>query len=510
MEQTAAKDASTKFVVIGLLLGILMSAMDNTIVATAMGNIVADLGSFDKFAWVTASYMVAVMAGMPIYGKLSDMYGRKRFFLFGLILFLIGSALCGIAQTMDQLIIYRVIQGIGGGALMPIAFTIIFDLFPPEKRGKMSGMFGAVFGLSSVLGPLLGALITDSISWHWVFYINVPIGILSLFFILRYYKESLEHKKQKIDWAGAITLVVSIVGLMFALELGGKTYDWNSVQIIGLFAVFAVFFIAFFIVERKAEEPIISFWMFKNRLFATAQILAFLYGATFVILAVFIPIFVQAVYGSTATSAGFILTPMMIGSVIGSMIGGIFQTKVRFRNLMLISVVAFFIGMLLLSNMTPDTARTMLTVFMLISGFGVGFNFSLLPAASMNDLEPRYRGSANSTNSFLRSFGMTLGVTIFGTIQTNVFTNKLTDSFSGMKGAGGAMQNIGNPQDIFQAGTRAHIPPHILDRIIDAMSQSITYVFTLALAPIVIAAVTILFMGKARVKTSQEMAKKAN
>lgn len=197
MEQTAAKDASTKFVVIGLLLGILMSAMDNTIVATAMGNIVADLGSFDKFAWVTASYMVAVMAGMPIYGKLSDMYGRKRFFLFGLILFLIGSALCGIAQTMDQLIIYRVIQGIGGGALMPIAFTIIFDLFPPEKRGKMSGMFGAVFGLSSVLGPLLGALITDSISWHWVFYINVPIGILSLFSFFVIIKNPLNTRSRK-------------------------------------------------------------------------------------------------------------------------------------------------------------------------------------------------------------------------------------------------------------------------------------------------------------------------
>ncbi|PLV34618.1 Multidrug resistance protein 3 [Bacillus subtilis subsp. subtilis] len=512
MDTTTAKQASTKFVVLGLLLGILMSAMDNTIVATAMGNIVADLGSFDKFAWVTASYMVAVMAGMPIYGKLSDMYGRKRFFLFGLIFFLIGSALCGIAQTMNQLIIFRAIQGIGGGALLPIAFTIIFDLFPPEKRGKMSGMFGAVFGLSSVLGPLLGAIITDSISWHWVFYINVPIGALSLFFIIRYYKESLEHREQKIDWGGAITLVVSIVCLMFALELGGKTYDWNSIQIIGLFIVFAVFFIAFFIVERKAEEPIISFWMFKNRLFATAQILAFLYGGTFIILAVFIPIFVQAVYGSSATSAGFILTPMMIGSVIGSMIGGIFQTKASFRNLMLISVIAFFIGMLLLSNMTPDTARVWLTVFMMISGFGVGFNFSLLPAASMNDLEPRFRGTANSTNSFLRSFGMTLGVTIFGTVQTNVFTNKLSDAFSGMKGSAGsgAAQNIGDPQEIFQAGTRSQIPDAILNRIIDAMSSSITYVFLLALIPIVLAAVTILFMGKARVKTTAEMTKKAN
>lgn len=501
------KDSSNKLVVAGLLLGILMAAMDNTIVATAMGAIVSDLGSFDKFAWVTASYMVAVMAGMPIYGKLSDMYGRKRFFVFGLIFFLLGSALCGIAQSMNQLIIFRAIQGIGGGAILPIAFTIIFDLFPPEQRGRMTGLFGGVFGLSSVLGPLLGALITDSIGWHWVFYINVPIGALALFFIIRYYNESLEHKKQKIDWWGAITLVVSVVCLMFALELGGKTYDWNSVQIIGLFAVFAIFFVAFFIAERKAEEPIISFWMFKNRLFATSQILAFLYGGTFIIIAVFIPIFVQAVYGSSATSAGFILTPMMLGSVLGSMIGGVFQTKVSFRNLMVLSVLSFFIGMLLLGNMSPDTARYMLTVFMLVAGFGVGFNFSLLPSASMNDLEPRYRGSANSTNSFLRSFGMTLGITIFGTIQNNVFTNKLADAFRGMGGTG-PMQ-LGDPQQIFQPETRSQIPDEILNPVIQAMSESITFIFMLTLIPIAIAAVTVLFMGNAKVKTSKEMAGKA-
>lgn len=494
--------ASTRFVVIGLLLGIFMAAMDNTIVATAMGSIVADLGSFDKFAWVTASYMVAVMAGMPIYGKLSDMYGRKRFFLFGLIFFLIGSALCGIAQTMDQLIIYRAIQGLGGGALLPIAFTIIFDIFPPEKRGKMSGMFGAVFGLSSVLGPLLGAIITDSIGWHWVFYINVPIGIVSVFLIAKFYQESLEHRKQKIDWSGAITLVVAVVSLMFALELGGKSYAWDSVQILTLFAVFVVFGTIFFIVERKAEEPIISFWMFKNRLFATSQILAFLYGGTFIILAVFIPIFVQAVYGESATSAGFILTPMMIGSVIGSMIGGTMQTKVPFRRLMTISVISFFAGMLLLANMSPDTARLWLTLFMMISGFGVGFSFSLLPSASMNDLSPRYRGSANSTNSFMRTLGMTLGVTIFGTIQTNVLTNRLADAFSGMKGAS---SQVGDPQAIFQEGARSQIPPDILNKVIDAMSQSITYVFMIALFPIALAAITVVFMGNARVRTSNEM-----
>lgn len=499
----AAGEKNMKLVVAGLLLGILMSAMDNTIVATAMGTIVSDLGGFDKFVWVTASYMVAVMAGMPIYGKLSDMYGRKRFFIFGLIVFLIGSSLCGLAQTMEQLIVFRAIQGIGGGALLPISFTIVFDIFPPENRGKMTGLLGAVFGLSSVLGPLLGAFITDAISWHWVFYINLPIGLVSLILISVYYKESLGHQKQKVDWWGAVTLVTAVVSLMFALELGGKEYAWDSAQIIGLFSIFGVFFIAFFFIERKAEEPIISFWMFKNRLFATAQILAFLYGGTFIILAVFIPIFVQAVYGGTATNAGFILTPMMLGSVAGSMIGGIFQTKTSFRNLMVISIIAYAAGMFLLGTMTPETSRMLLTTYMVIVGFGTGFSFSLLPAASINNLAFQYRGSANSTNSFLRSFGMTLGVTIFGTIQNHVFTDKLEKGFAGFPGAGNAMMNMRNPQEIFSAAGRANIPGNILDIIVNAMSDSITITFTLALLPIAIAAVTIFFMGNARVEVQK-------
>ncbi|MGE7768504.1 MDR family MFS transporter [Peribacillus sp. NPDC096540] len=489
-----------KFIVAGLLLGILMSAMDNTIVATAMGTIVSDLGGFDKFVWVTSAYMVATMASMPIFGKLSDMYGRKRFFIFGLVVFLIGSALCGMAQSIVQLSIFRAIQGIGGGALMPIAFTIIFDIFPPEKRGKLTGLFGAVFGASSVLGPLLGAYITEYSSWNWIFYVNVPIGIISLFFIMRYYKESANTQEQKIDWGGAATLVIAVISLMFALELGGE-YGWDSFPIIVLFASFVVFFISFFFFEKRAKDPIISLWLFKRRLFATSQILAILYGGTFIILTVYIPIFVQAVYGGSATNAGLILTPMMLGSVVGSAIGGIFNTKTSFRNLMTISVVCYFAGMLLLGTITPDTSRTLLTGYMILTGFGMGFSFSLLPIASIHNLEPRFRGSANSTNSFLRSFGMTLGVTIYGAIQNNVFTSKMTDAFKGMQGGPDTSVLMEDPRQLFQSDARAQIPDFILDKIVHAMSDSISLIFTLALIPIGLAAITVFFMGKTRVET---------
>ncbi|MBA2877989.1 EmrB/QacA subfamily drug resistance transporter [Anoxybacillus kamchatkensis] len=483
------------FIVAGLLLAILMAAMDNTIVATAIGTIVADLGGVDQFVWVTSAYMVTVMAGMPIFGKLSDMYGRKRFFLFGLIVFLIGSALCGLAQSIVQLSIFRAIQGIGGGALMPIAFTIVFDVFPPEKRGKMTGLLGAVFGMSSVLGPLLGAYITDYLSWHWVFYVNVPIGLLSIFFIVRYYKETTPHTKQTIDWFGALTLIVTVVSLMFALELGGKKYDWDSFTIISLFMISAIFLLAFLYVETKAKEPIISFSLFKRRTFAVAQLLAFLYGATFVILTVFIPVFVQAVYGGTAKNAGLILMPMMLGSVAGSSFAGISQTKTSYRNIMFLSVIAYFTGMLLLSFMTPETSRIWLTVYMAIAGFGVGFSFSLLPTASMHNLEPRFRGTANSTNSFFRSLGMTLGITIFGTIQTNTLTSNLKETFGSMPSA-----HSFDPRALFEAGARAQIPAPILQKIVDALASSITYAFTLALIPIALSFVFIFFMGNEKLE----------
>lgn len=492
------------FIVAGLLLAILMASMDNTIVATALGTIVSDLGGFDKFIWVTSAYMVASMASMPIFGKLSDMYGRKRFFVFGLTVFLLGSILCGMATSIVQLSIFRAIQGIGGGALMPIAFTIVFDIFPPDKRGKMTGLLGATFGLSSVLGPLLGAYITDYFSWHWIFYINVPIGILSLYFILHFYKESPVHRKQKIDWGGAATLVIAVVSLMFVLELGGGEYAWDSIQIIGLITSTLVFLALFFLFEKKAQDPIISFWMFKKRLFATSQLLAILYGATFILLTVYIPIFVQAVYGGSATNAGLILMPMMIGSVVGSALSGIFQSKISYRTLMLVSISSFFTGMLLLGTLTSETSRVFLTIYMMLAGFGAGFSFSLLPTASIHDIDGRHRGSATSTNSFLRSFGMTLGITIFGAIQNHAFTTKMAETFKDSENSlHPSLINMENSRQLFQADTRAQIPDVVLRNIVQSMSDSITLTFMLALIPLAVAAIVILCMGKAKAHLKQ-------
>lgn len=489
------KATRANWVIAGLLLGILMAAMDNTIVSTAMATIVDDLGGLDKFVWVTSAYMVATMAGMPIFGKLSDMYGRKRFFILGIVLFMIGSALCGLATSIEQLSIFRAIQGIGGGALMPIAFTILFDVFPPEKRGSMTALFGATFGLSSVMGPLLGAYITESISWHWVFYINIPFGILSLLFVAFFYKESPVHNKQSIDWLGAITLVVSVVSLMFALELGGKEYAWDSKQIIGLFSTFGLFIILFIFAERKAKDPIIPFFLFKKRLFAMSQSIAFLYGAAFILGAVYIPIYIQGVFGGSATNAGILLMPMMIGTVIGSSGGGGFVSKTSYRNLMIISCAFLFSGIYLLSTLTVDTSRTLLTIYMLLTGIGAGFSFSLLNMSSIHNLDANYRGVANSSNAFFRSLGMTIGISIFGTLQNNLFTDKLKEAFKGMQAPS---FSSGNPQSFFSEAARNSMPPAVLEKITDALSYSISNIFFFALIPVVISFVCILFMGKER------------
>lgn len=495
----AVQKSKIGFVVAGLLLGILMASMDNTIVATAMGTIVGELGGFDKFVWVTTAYMVAEMAGMPIFGKLSDMYGRKRFFVFGLSVFLLGSILCGTANSIELLTIYRAIQGIGGGALIPIAFTIMFDIFPVEKRGKMGGLFGAVFGLSSIFGPLLGALITDTVGWNWIFYINLPIGLFALFFIIAFYKESVVHKAQKIDWWGAVTLVGAVVCLIFALELGGVTYDWDSVMILSLFAGFAVLFALFLFVEKKAVEPILSYAMFKVRLYAASNIIALFSGAGFIAAAVYIPIFVQGVLGGTATNSGLILLPMMLGTTVSAQIGGFLATRMSYRQIMTLFSLVFVLGIYLLSTLSADATRLTVTIYMIVVGLGIGASFSVLGMAGIHHFDASQRGSANSTLVFLRTLGMTIGITVFGILQRNNFSSGLQDLFASV-GSEPLAGISSDPRQLLLPATRARIPEPILEKITSILSSSITYTFMWAIVPAALALAFTLFMSRERLK----------
>lgn len=500
----AAKSPNLGIVIAGLLLGILMASMDNTIVATAMGNIVGELGGMDKFVWVTSAYLVAEMAGMPIFGKLSDMYGRKKFFIFGLIVFMAGSALCGTAHTITELALYRAVQGIGGGALVPIAFAIMFDAVPLESRGKLGGAFGAVFGLSSIFGPLLGAYITDHIAWQWVFYINLPLGVIAFAMVVFFYRESHDHSKQPIDWLGAGTLLGAVVSLMFALELGGKQYAWDSTEILGLFAAFAVLAIIFLFVEKRAAEPIISFKLFRQRLYAFSVLSALFSGAAFIVASVYIPIFIQGVLGGSATNSGLVLLPMMVGSVVTATAGGFLMSKISYRNLLLPTFALLVVGLGLVSTLSPESTRLVVTLYMILIGLGIGASFSVLSNAAIHGLTAQQRGSASATLNFLRSLGMTIGITVFGIIQSHYFSGSLAKMFGagGSAGAPGGSLQFKDPHALLAPETRAMIPPDILSKITEGLSSSIAQTFAWAMIPAGLALLAACFMGRQKMDAS--------
>jgi EmrB/QacA subfamily drug resistance transporter len=485
-----------KGTVAGLLLGLFMAALDQTIVSTAMPTIVGEFGEYERLVWVFSAYMIASVVATPIFGKLSDMYGRKRFFILGLGVFLLGSILCGVAQNMLQLILFRALQGIGGGALMPLCFAVIFDIFPPEKRGQMNGLFGAVFGLSSVLGPLVGAYFTDYIDWRWVFYINVPIGIVSFLLIIFSYKESAAKVKQVIDWLGVVLFTGTILCLMFAIELGGKTYAWGSWQILGLFGAFAVLLILFLLTEIRAQNPIVALHLFKNKVFTASQLSSFLYGAIMISGATYIPIFVQGVYGGSASSAGQTLTPMMLGVVASSMIGGRFVGKFVFRNIMLVSAALLTGSLILLGTIDADTARWVVTLYMVLVGLGIGVSFVVFNIATLHGVSPQYKGAATSMIVFFRMIGSALGITVFGVIQTDRLTGNISKVLPDPKMA----EQFGDPQALLQPAARELFPPDVLHKMIAGLAESIAFVFQWSIVLPILAGLLVLMMGRANVE----------
>ncbi|MFC5469531.1 MDR family MFS transporter [Cohnella suwonensis] len=493
------KNSSVKLVVAGLLLGLFMASLDQTIVSTAMTTIIKRLGGFESFIWVYSAYMIAMVVSTPIFGKLSDMYGRKRFFLLGLALFLVGSILCGTATNMDQLIIYRAIQGIGGGALMPIVFTIIFDLFPAEKRGKMMGLFGAVFGLSSVFGPIMGGAITDNLSWRWIFYINVPIGILSIIFILKGYHETRVSKKQSIDWFGAILLTAAILFLMFGLELGGTDgWAWGSAQTISLFVAAGVMTVLFLIAERFAKDPIIKLSLFKTKLFTSSMGISVLYGGVMMASATYIPIFIQGVFHKTATETSTVLTPMMLGVVVSAQLGGRIGIKFRYRDVMLVSAITLIVGSFLLGFvMDPSTSQFLIGVFMVIVGLGMGVSFSLLNISTLNAVPPQYKGSASSLITFFRTIGSALGITVFGTLQKHEFQEGIKQ----LPNIPAEMaEKIKGGQALLDPDVQAQmrLSPEIVNALLGKLSDSILFIFQWSLLLPILALVFVFLMGNAR------------
>ncbi|MBO9609699.1 MAG: MFS transporter [Paenibacillaceae bacterium] len=482
----------------GLLLAILMASMDNTIVATAMGTIVGEMGGLDKFVWVTTAYMVAEMACMPIFGKLSDMYGRKRFFLFGIVVFMIGSALCGMAHSIVELSVYRALQGVGAGAMVSIAFTILFDVVSPKERGKMMGAFGAVFGLSSVVGPLLGGYITDHLNWSWIFYINLPLGVIALLLIALFYRESTEHARQKIDWAGSVLLVGAVVCFIFGLELGGKTYAWDSPQIIGLFAGFVVLAFLLVLVERKAAEPIISFGLFRSRLYTTSNLVAMLSGAAYMTATIFIPIYVQGVLGGSASNSGLTLLPMMMGSVVTATLGGFLMTKLQYRTIMIGTLALLLIGLSLLTQITVESSRLAITGIMILIGLGIGASFSVLGTSVLHSFPAAQRGAASSTLNFNRSLGMALGITVFGIIQSHSLHSRLMESVGDGGIAVPAGLSLSDPHSLLDPAFRQTVDSGLLDTITEGLSGSLGTTFAWSLIPAVMALVAAFLMTRVK------------
>lgn len=491
-------ESSIHFTLAGLMLGILMSSMDSTIVATATGTVLADLGGMDKIAWLSAAYLIASVVSMPIFGKLSDMYGRKLFFISGLGLFMLGSVLCGTAQDITHLCLYRALQGLGGGALVPIAFTIVFDIYPPKDRGKISGLLSAVYGISSVFGPLLGAYFSDYASWRWIFFINIPLGLISLVFISRCYFESIQHRVQKVDWAGAVLLMISVTCLMFALQLGGRTFGWTSLPIIGLILAFVCSASLLWLVEKRAAEPVIPLNLFKVRLFAFTQAAAFFTGACFIIINIYVPIFVQGVSGGTASNSGMILMPMMLATVVGSQWGGMEATRRPYRTVMLFSGLLLLTGVILLSTLTTHTGQWLITTYMIVAGLGMGISFPVLTMSSTHELPFQQRGTSTAAVNFFRTIGMTIGISIFGALQKGM----MLDGLQNLSPGSGLAERFNDARVLLQPAVRAGIPQTILHKMTGILADSIASMYQWAIIVALAAMLAIWLMGKAQLKTS--------
>jgi len=499
----------------GIMLALFFASLDQTVVGTAMPRIITDLGGFAHYTWVATAYIIASTVTLLIAGKLSDMYGRKWFLVGGIAVFIVGSILCGTSQTMNQLIGFRAFQGIGAGALMGMAFITVGDLFSPAERGKYVGFLTGVFGLSSVIGPTLGGYVTDNLSWNWVFFINVPFGIIIMLLFIFFFPHLRPGiRKHRVDYGGIITLILTVVPFMLALTWAGVEYDWLSFPILFIFGFSLAMLLLFIIVESRAKEPILPLWIFRNRIVSVASIVTFILGFGMFTGIIFIPLYFQGVLGSSATASGSFLTPMMLGVVVGSVISGQVLSRAggHYRIQGAAGIIFMALGLFLLSRMTVETSYATAVMNIIIMGLGLGITMPVYVIAVQNAVPYSIMGIATSTNQFFRSIGGAFGLAIAGSVMNNSFATEfmggLPPEVSAVVPSEQLSSIIDNPQALVSPEAQdqlrsffeslgsqgAQLFEQLLSTLREALNSALTEVFLVALGVIAVAFIVNFFI----------------
>ncbi|MGW2613518.1 MDR family MFS transporter [Streptomyces sp. NPDC001500] len=465
-----------------LLLGMLISALDQTIVSTALPTIVSDLGGMSHLSWVVTAYLLASTAATPLWGKLGDQYGRKRLYQAAIVIFLVGSALCGLAQSMSQLIAFRALQGLGGGGLMVLSMAIVGDIVPPRDRGRYQGLFGAVFGATSVLGPLLGGLFVDHLSWRWVFYVNLPVGAVALLVIATALRIPVRSEKHRIDYLGTLLIAAVATCLILVTSLGGRTWAWASAPLTGTAVLAAVLLVSFLFAERRAAEPVLPLGLFRIRTFTLSSAISFVIGFAMFGAMTYLPTFLQVVRGVSPTMSGVHMLPMVLGLLLTSTLSGQIVARTgRWKVFPVLGTAVTAAGLLLLHRLTETSGDLEMSLYFFVFGFGLGLVMQVLVLIVQNAVSYEDLGVATSGVTFFRSIGSAFGVAVFGTLFTSRLDDRLRAALTGPDRSQSAAALEADPRAV------AELPPALRPSALHAYAASITDVFLYA-APIVLLA----------------------